>query len=340
MLALARDVSEVSCAPLAHSPLLGDADLVDCLGYGDAKAQTAVARRAGLSHAVAAALAEIGERAAVLALIGNRRRRTGQKRAVAGVRAFLGRSRRARTARRAAAAAGGAARRGGRGDDARIFPGSPPNRSGAPTGSRATAASRRSSPSPPTVRPRNAPNSCAWLRGAGHLTIGLLLRALACGDVALFSAALADMAQLPPARVAGWLRDPASFAALYGRAKLPPHLAPAFRIAVVCALEAGGAPGVGVNHELTLKILRAVEAHASTALEPVVALLWRLAAEGARADARDFVETAAFEPAFEEAALELAAPPVLMLNVEAGNENFAPPVELELPEPVADAAAA
>ena len=42
----------------------------------------------------------------------------------------------------------------------------------------------------------------------------------------------------------------------------------------------------------------------------------------------------------ESAAVEIAPPPVLVLNVVAGNENFAPPVELKSLEPVVDAAAA
>ena len=49
VLTLAGDLSEVSRAALAHSPLLGDADLVDCVGYGDAVAQRAIARRPGSS---------------------------------------------------------------------------------------------------------------------------------------------------------------------------------------------------------------------------------------------------------------------------------------------------
>ncbi len=51
VLALAADVSEVARVVLAQSPLLGDADLVDCAGYGDAVAQRAIARRARLSRA-------------------------------------------------------------------------------------------------------------------------------------------------------------------------------------------------------------------------------------------------------------------------------------------------
>jgi len=57
-----------------------------------------------------------------------------------------------------------------------------------------------------------------------------------------------------------------------------------------------------------------------------VAKLWRLAAEGARADAREYATLPAAEPALP--AFESAAP-LLMLDAPAGNENFAPPIRLD-----------
>ena len=60
VLALASDQSEVSSVVLARSPVLTDAELVDCAAIGDARAQIALARRPRLSVSVAAALAEIG----------------------------------------------------------------------------------------------------------------------------------------------------------------------------------------------------------------------------------------------------------------------------------------
>ena len=72
ILALASDQSDVAAAVLSRSPVLTDADLVDCVAIGDVVAQTALARRADLLPGAIAALAEIGQREAVLALIGNR----------------------------------------------------------------------------------------------------------------------------------------------------------------------------------------------------------------------------------------------------------------------------
>ena len=72
ILALAADQSDVAVAVLSRSPALTDADLVDCVATGDVFAQSALARRPDLKPGAIAALAEIGERDALLALIGNR----------------------------------------------------------------------------------------------------------------------------------------------------------------------------------------------------------------------------------------------------------------------------
>jgi uncharacterized protein (DUF2336 family) len=71
LLALAQDQSDVAAVVLALSPVFQDAELVDCAAVGDPMAQVAIARRPRVSAAVAAALAEVGERAAVLALVQN-----------------------------------------------------------------------------------------------------------------------------------------------------------------------------------------------------------------------------------------------------------------------------
>src|ERR1700690_4025758 len=58
ILALAADEPEAAVPVLQHSPVLTDADLVDCVASGDIVAQTAVARRANLPPRAKAALAE------------------------------------------------------------------------------------------------------------------------------------------------------------------------------------------------------------------------------------------------------------------------------------------
>ena len=71
ILALAADEPDVAASVLQRSPVLTDADLVECAATGDVVAQTALARRPSLPQAAIAALAETGEPDAVLALIGN-----------------------------------------------------------------------------------------------------------------------------------------------------------------------------------------------------------------------------------------------------------------------------
>ena len=70
--ALAFDRPDVAAAVLARSPVLTDADLVDCVAAADVVAQSALARRPDLKPGAIAALAETAQREALLALIGNR----------------------------------------------------------------------------------------------------------------------------------------------------------------------------------------------------------------------------------------------------------------------------
>ena len=71
VVALANDEAQVAAPILARSPLLTDAELVDCVATAGVVAQCAIARRSGLGAGPAAALAEIGAREATLALLGN-----------------------------------------------------------------------------------------------------------------------------------------------------------------------------------------------------------------------------------------------------------------------------
>jgi uncharacterized protein (DUF2336 family) len=69
--ALALDQDSVALPVLAHSPLLRDADLVDLVATGSLEAQCAIAGRLDLAAPVAAAIAEVGQPEATLALIEN-----------------------------------------------------------------------------------------------------------------------------------------------------------------------------------------------------------------------------------------------------------------------------
>jgi len=69
--ALASDQPEVAALVLGRSPLLGEADLVARVASGRASTQRLIAGRPNLSCAVAAALAEVADADACLALLAN-----------------------------------------------------------------------------------------------------------------------------------------------------------------------------------------------------------------------------------------------------------------------------
>src|SRR5215469_4911674 len=71
ILALAGDQPDIAGYVLEHSPLLLDADLVDAVATSGPPAQIAIASRAVLPGAVAAAIAEVGSAQACLVLIEN-----------------------------------------------------------------------------------------------------------------------------------------------------------------------------------------------------------------------------------------------------------------------------
>ncbi len=77
IVALASDEPEIACLVLGRSPVLMDADLVDCAALGCDRARIAIAGRAGLSKPVAAALAEVAGPAALVALARNRHAQIG-----------------------------------------------------------------------------------------------------------------------------------------------------------------------------------------------------------------------------------------------------------------------
>jgi uncharacterized protein (DUF2336 family) len=67
--ALASDQPEIAAVVLGRSPLFSDADLIDRVAAGPGAVQRIIAARPGLGISVAAALAEVGESEACLALL-------------------------------------------------------------------------------------------------------------------------------------------------------------------------------------------------------------------------------------------------------------------------------
>lgn len=69
--ALASDQAEIAALVLARSPLLTDADLIDCVATGQPATQAVIARRPSVSMKLAAVIAEIGEVEACAELLAN-----------------------------------------------------------------------------------------------------------------------------------------------------------------------------------------------------------------------------------------------------------------------------
>jgi uncharacterized protein (DUF2336 family) len=359
ILALACDQSEVSAAVLARSPVLTDAELVDCAAIGDGRAQAALARRPRLGIGVAMALAEVGQREAVIALARNldadlspgvMRRIAARFGADAETReALLARPWLPSTLRcdlvalTANALADFVAACDWLGPE------------------RARRVAREASEQGAIcianfARPEERRALVRHLRERGALTIALLLRGLLSGDRALFEQALTELADVPAARAAGFVGEPqsAGFSALYSKAGLPPHLLPVFRAALV-AIEATRTPANGeICWELIQQVIGACERLKSPELDRLMSLLRRFESEAARLLARAFAADAtapeappvlmrleAAEMESDEAPLLVAAPPADAETQGAASpagppsEALAPPVEL--PSDAADA---
>ena len=339
ILALACDQSEVSCVVLARSPVLTDAELVDCAAIGDGRAQAALARRPRLSVGVAMALAEVGEREAVIALARNldanlspmvMRRIAGRFGEDAEAReALLARPWLPSTLRcdlvalTANALSDFVAACDWLGAE------------------RARRVAREASEQGAicvanTSRPGEMAALARHLRERGALTIALLLRGLLSGERGLFEHALGELSELPPGRVAGFVGEPqsAGFSALYAKAGLPAHFLPVFRAALVAIEEAGAAANGELSCELIQRVIAACEKLKSADLDRLMALLRRFEAEAARQQARAFAAQATAAPAappvlirLEPGALEGPGAP-LLLAMDAPAEAAAPPVEL------------
>jgi uncharacterized protein (DUF2336 family) len=296
ILALAFDQPDVAAAVLSRSPLLTDADLVDCVGIGDAVAQCAIARRPDLKPGAIAALAEIGRREALLVLIGNRE---------------------------APLAPGALTRMFARfGADAELreallerpsLPASLRAQIVVATANELSVAGSRWMPRERAERvAREArdqaicsiASSCPHdersalvrsLRACGALTPALLLRSLLGGERELFEGALAELSGLPISRVAAFALAPRGegFAALAHKAGLNSHLLPAFAKALLALKTYRGEAGDGLELPLVEKVIEECERRDDPAQAKVLALLWRFAAEAVKAEAAGFARDAA-----------------------------------------------
>jgi uncharacterized protein (DUF2336 family) len=297
--ALACDQPDVAGPVLHRSPLLLDADLVEAVASGETVRQAAVAMRALLPCSVAAAIAEVGCAEACLVLLENPHaeivpfsldRIVERHGHLAAIRdSLLGRAdlsaptRQALVLKLSRTLADFVTARAWLAPDRahRI------TREACEKATVALAAESPDSEARPLIR---------HLCESGQLNAGLILRSLLSGNVEFFEEALAELTQVPLARVAGIVHDRrgASFRALYDKAGLPASTFLAFREALEAmredgfVLEPGGASRL--KRRIIERALTRCESETPDEIEPLLTLLRRFAAEAAREEARLFCD--------------------------------------------------
>ncbi|MDJ1159371.1 DUF2336 domain-containing protein [Chelatococcus sp. SYSU_G07232] len=302
---LAGDQSDIAALVLARSPVLTDADLVDCAAVGDALAQTAIALRAELSAPVAAALAEVGAPEALVALAGN----PGASIPASALRRMLERHgedgdlREALLARRDLSAA-----------TRQTIAGLVAGRLSAFVTGCGWLSPQRSERVCREAKERAALALAARLDEAdtaafaadlcrsGELTLALLLRAVLSGAVPFAEACFALLADLPLARVGGLIHDRrgAGFPALYRRAGLPRSYLPVFRSAFAAARDIGHGPGgerPALSRAALARVVAECEMLPAAEAAPITALLRRFEAEAAREEAQRLADALADDAA-------------------------------------------
>jgi uncharacterized protein (DUF2336 family) len=298
VIALAADQPQIAAPVYALSPLFVDADLVDAVATGAAAVQAAIASRAALPCSVAAAIAEVGTAESCLLLLENPSadiallsfdrivERYGH---LAAIREALlmredvpAATRQILVIKLSEALAGFVA-------GCAWLDVEHAQRIARDACEKATvtiAAATPESELRPLIR-----HLCA----SGQLTAGLILRALLSGNVALFEEALAELTDMPVARVAALVHDrgSAGLRALFEKAQLPPSTYPAFKEAIEALREGvlhepGGA--ARLKRRMIERVLTRCEDADLGELAPLLTLLRRFATEAAREEARMFCD--------------------------------------------------
>jgi uncharacterized protein (DUF2336 family) len=295
VLGLADDQSDISSIVLARSPLLTDSELIDCAAIGDTFAQSAIALRPRLSAPVAAAIAEVGRREALISLAINlgadlpefsmhrmieRFGDDGEMR-----EALLSRPHLPAALRSDLVAATSKA--------LLVFV-TNCNWMPAERAERAAREAREKANVIIAVSTEAEANGTeklvAHLRASGQLTAGLVLRAVLSGNMSLFEAALCELSGLPMSRVRGLSGDwmSAGFAALYRKAGLPEKLLSAFRAALealrVCGHDYPGS--ARLSRQMVERVLTSCESANDILTDKLFSVLRRFEAEAAREEAR------------------------------------------------------
>ncbi|TXN19210.1 DUF2336 domain-containing protein, partial [Methylobacterium sp. WL9] len=220
IVALASDQPEIACLVLARSPVLMDADLVDCAAIGCETTRAAVAGRADVSKPVAAALAEVAGAPSLTVLARNRHAEIG----TAALLRMVERHGHDALLREALLARPGLGIEVRHAIAARVAEAlsSFGLASGWLNRERGERVNREARDCAALSLGDEAGESglarlVAHLRGQGQLNAGLILRAILSLRMPFAEAALADLSGLSRARVAGLMFEPrgAGFAALH-----------------------------------------------------------------------------------------------------------------------------
>ncbi|KQQ31245.1 hypothetical protein ASF53_00570 [Methylobacterium sp. Leaf123] len=344
IVALASDQPDIACLVLARSPVLMDADLVDCVAMGCEETRTAVAGRLDLSKPVAAALAEVGGAPSLIALANNPLAAIGTAALLRMVerhgddaalrQALLARTDLAIEVRHAIVTLI-AEQLSRLGQDA-----------GWISSERGTRTAREARDAAALALSDEAGETglarlVAHLRVQEQLTAGLMLRAVLSLRLPFAEMAFAELSGLSRARVAGLMREPhgAGFSALHRRAGLPDLLLPAVRAALTVWRDSddgrNGIDGPRLARSMIEAALTACETLPFTEARGLMALLARFEAEAARDEARILAHEQAQAQAREtgEEPILLTAPTPVEAVATAPSEILVLSSAFAAPEP-------
>jgi len=300
---LSQDQPSVALPILEHSPLLIDAELVDIVATGCNQTQCAIARRIKLPASVCAAIAEVGTAEAALELIENPYAELAPLSwdRIVERHGHLAAIRESMLALEDLPAATRLALIAKLSDTLAQF-----------VVARKWLSADRAERAASEAFDRSTVNIAAGSRGedmsglvqhlrvTSQLNAGLILRALLSGNLELFEAALAELSELPRARVSALLHDRgrAGLRALLERAALPESTYGAFQAALDVGHEAGFIDTPEEAARLRRRMVERVLTHCETdqqAADALLILLRRFATESAREEARMFCDELAAE---------------------------------------------
>jgi uncharacterized protein (DUF2336 family) len=323
---LAHDQPDIAHIVLGNSPVLSDAELVDCLALGGERAQVAIAQRPYLSTVVTAAIAEVGAVEALIAMIEN----DGAEVAIFSLKRMLQRFGDQGSLREALLT---------RGDlpiEVRVslVAAAAEQLSGFVlqqgwlNEKRAERLALETKEIGAIAVVSDAPRDeiadiAVKLRQAGQMTPQLLLRSLLSGETRLLTAALADLAGVSAEKANGFVhaRGGVGFKALYRKAGLPAGLEPAFEAALSAWHEFGAAfnyDGMRLSLRMTERVLTSLAVIDAPEMDKLMALLLRYQSEAAREEARLAV-----------ADLMAVAAPVVILEKDDLREQLEHALEIE-----------